>query len=550
VTIYLDYAATTPVDPRVAAAMAECLTDPAAQGNAASATHGLGLAALDRVEHARAAVAALIGAEPREIIFTSGATEANNLALLGVARAARRAAGAHPSTAGKAGQPGRAETRAHIVSARTEHKSVLDACKQLEKEGFAVTLVEPDETGRVPPEAIQTALRDDTLLVSLMLANNEIGVLNDVASVAGLAATRGVLVHTDASQAVGKLPVDVRRLGVDFLSLTAHKFYGPKGIGALYVRESARPRIAPLQFGGGHERGLRSGTLPTHQVVGLGVAATLAREQGAHDAAHARDLAARLARELMTIAHVRFNDRHAEGLPGLVNASFEGVEGESLITGLPEIAVSTGSACSSASREASYVLRALGHGVELAQSSLRLSLGRFSTAAEVDAAATAIRAEVARLRAIAGTAAPEPLTQRPIDPDSSLATGNTLLGRALNPLTRRYFLATARPPQSHAHADVREGGAGREADGTAVRFELEIASGTVKSARFSAYGCPHTVALAAWLCETLEGAHIGDPLPGSPTDWAEKFAVPTEKLGRLLIVEDAIRAAMESARQG
>jgi len=545
VTIYLDYAATTPVDPRVAAVMAECLADPAAQGNAASATHGLGLAALDRVEHARAEVAALIGAQPREIIFTSGATEANNLALLGVARAARRA--------GKAGHGGRAETRAHIVSARTEHKSVLDACKQLEREGFAVTLVEPDEHGRVPPEAIQTAMRDDTLLVSLMLANNEIGVINDVAAVARFAAARGVLLHTDASQAVGKLPVDVRQLGVDLLSLTAHKFYGPKGIGALYVRESARPRIAPLQFGGGHERGLRSGTLPTHQVVGLGLAATLARQQGAHDAAHARDLAARLARELATIAGVRFNDRHAEGVPGLVNASFEGVEGESLITGLPEIAVSTGSACSSASREPSYVLRALGRSVELAQSSLRLSLGRFSTASEVDAAATAIRAEVARLRAIAGTAgtaAPEPLIQRPIDPDSSLATGNSLLGRTLSPLARRYFLAAPRPPQAHPHAGLHAGHAGREADGTAVRFELEFASGTVKSARFSAYGCPHTVAIAAWLCETLQGARIGDPLPGSPTDWAEKFAVPAEKLGRLLIVEDALRAAMDSSRQG
>lgn len=535
-TIYLDYAATTPVDPRVAAVMAECLADPAAQGNAASATHGLGLAASERVERARAEVAALIGAGPREIIFTSGATEANNLALLGVARAARRA-----------GQAG------HIVSARTEHKSVLDACRQLEQEGFAVTRVEPDESGRVPPEAIHMALREDTLLVSVMLANNEIGVVNDVAAVARLAAARGVLVHTDASQAVGKLPVDVRGLGVDFLSLTAHKFYGPKGIGALYVREAARPRIAPLQFGGGHERGLRPGTLPTHQVVGLGAAAALAREQGARDAAHARDLAERLARELATIPGVRFNDRHAEGVPGLVNASFEGVEGESLVTGLPEIAVSTGSACSSASREPSYVLRALGRSAELAQSSLRLSLGRFSTAAEVDVAATAIQGEVARLRALAGGASPGSLAQRPIDPDSSLASGNTLLGRTLNPLARRYFLAAPRAPLAPdgAHrAQLHSGGAGREADGTAVRFELEIAAGSVKSARFSAYGCPHTVALAAWLCETLEGARVGDPLPGNPMDWAEKFAVPAEKLGRLLIVEDALRAVMESARQG
>jgi cysteine desulfurase len=542
-TIYLDYAATTPVDPRVAALMAECLTNPDAQGNPASATHGLGLAASERVEAARAEVAALINATPAEIIFTSGATEANNLALAGVARAARRA--------GTGGQVG----RAHFISARTEHKSVLDALKQLEKEGFTVTLVEPDETGRVPPEAIETALRPDTLLVSLMLANNETGVLNDVAAVAQLSAARGVLVHTDASQMVGKLPVDVRRLGVDFLSLTAHKFYGPKGIGALFVRESARPRIAPLQLGGGHERGLRAGTLPTHQITGLGCAAALARTQGAGDAAHARDLAARLRRELEAIDGVRFNDRHPEGVPGLINASFEGVEGESLVTGLPEIAVSTGSACSSATREPSYVLRALGRSAELAQSSLRLSLGRFTTARDVDAAATAIRAEVTRLRVLAGGRDQPPAPH--VDKDSRLATGNTLLGRSLSPLARRYFLAPARPPEFPDGApstEIRQGEAGRDSEGTRVRFELKIARGTVKSARFSAYGCPHTLAVTAWLCETLEGAPLATAVPnsmelGTPVDWARKFAVPAEKLGRLLVVEDALRAALGLARQ-
>jgi cysteine desulfurase len=540
--IYLDYAASTPLDPRVAAVMAECLTSPEAQANPASATHGPGLAALERVEAARREVAALIGADPAGIVFTSGATEANNLALFGVARAARRADQA---------QKGNPHLAPHIVSARTEHKSVLDALRQLEREGFAVTLVEPDETGRVPPEAIETALRANTILVSLMLANNEIGVLNDVAAVATLAAARGVLVHSDASQAVGKLPVDVRQLAVDFLSLTAHKFYGPKGSGALYVREAARARIAPLHFGGGHERGLRSGTLATHQVVGLGAAARIAREQLVHDAAHARDLATRLARELETIPGMRFNDRHADGAPGLINASFEGVEGESLITGLPEIAVSSGSACSSASREPSYVLRALGRDAELAQSSLRISLGRFTTAAEVDSAATAVRAEVARLRLLAGTStevAAEPRFAR----DSSLATGNTLLGRALSPLARQYFLAPARPPQYPADAmpaDILQGRAGREVDGTAVLFELKIAVGIVKSARFTAYGCPHTVAVVAWLCETLEGARLQTPALGSPTDWARKFAVPAEKLGRLLIVEDALGAALGSMRQ-
>jgi len=544
VTIYLDYAATTPVDPRVAAVMAEALTDRDTQANPASATHGAGLAAQQRVESARAEIAALIGADSREIIFTSGATEANNLAILGAARAAQRAQGG--------AQPGRENTRPHLVSARTEHKSVLDAFRQLEKDGFAVTLVEPDEAGRVPLEAIETAMRTDTLLVSVMLANNETGVVNDVAQIAARVRERGVLMHTDASQAVGKLRVDVRQLDVDFLSFTAHKFYGPKGIGALYVRENSRPRIAAVQFGGGHERGLRSGTLPTHQIAGFAVAAALARKQRDDDAAHARDLAGRLERELETIPGVTFNHRRSDGVPGLLNASFDGVEGESLVTGLPEIAVSTGSACSSATREPSYVLRALGRSTELAQSSLRLSLGRFTTAAEVDTAATAIRCEVSRLRVLAGGAAVDGSGERLVDADSSLATGNTLLGRALNPMARRFFLASPRIPEfpdGGAPSDVRQGRAGRPADGTAVFFELKIADGTVKSARFSAYGCPHTVAVSAWLCEVLEGAPLEAGAPGDPAAWADKFAVPAEKLGRLLVVEDALRAALGYARQ-
>jgi cysteine desulfurase len=526
-TIYLDYAATTPVDPRVAAAMAECLANPDAQANPASVSHGPGLAASDLVEAARAQVATLIGASPREIIFTSGATEANNLALLGVARAARRASG-----------------RGHIVSSRTEHKSVLDTCRQLEKEGFAVTLIEPDAMGRVTVEAARAALRADTLLLSLMLANNEIGVLTDIAGIVEQCRSRGIRVHTDASQAVGKVPVDVELLGVDFLSLTAHKFYGPKGIGALYVRESARASIAPIQFGGGHERGLRSGTLATHQIVGLGVAAAIAQAQGAADAAHARDLAARLWREIEPIPGVTFNGHHECRVPGLLNVSFAGVEGESLITGLAGIAVSSGSACSSATREPSYVLRSLGRDTELAQSSLRLSLGRFTTAADVDEAATAIRDEVARLRTLAGTASSR--AQRSGNPESAPG-GNSLLARALSPLTRRYFLAPAcmpEFPEGSPPPGVRHGRAGRQAEGTAVFFELRIGDGIVKSARFSAYGCPHTLAVVAWLCEVLEGSRLDAGIPGSPADWARKFEVPVEKLGRLLIVEDAMRAAI------
>jgi cysteine desulfurase len=371
--------------------------------------------------------------------------------------------------------------------------------------------------------------------------------MSDLAAFAELCRPRGVLLHTDASQAAGKIPVDVGKLGVDFLSLTAHKFYGPKGIGALYVRESARAKIAPIQFGGGHERGLRPGTLPTHQIVGLGTAAALAGTQQPADAAHARDLAARLWRELEPIPGAIFNGHREARIPGLVNVSFAGVEGESLITGLSGIAVSTGSACSSATREPSYVLRSLGRSTELAQSSLRLSLGRFTTASDVDEAATLIRAHVERLRALAGAVPDQSGTAAASGPAACGVVPGSPLARSLSPISQRYFQAPLRNPrfpEGHAPTDVRHGRAGREAEGTAVLFELQIAGGIVKSARFSAYGCPHTVAVVAWLCEVLEGSRLESASFGSPADWAQKFEVPAEKLGRLLIVEDALRAAI------
>jgi cysteine desulfurase len=533
-TIYLDHAATTPVDARVAAAMSAILTSRDAQANAASSTHGAGLAVAARVAAARASVAALVGAQPHEIVFTSGATESNNLALLGVARAASRA--------GK---------RGHLVSSRAEHKSVLDALKQLGKDGFDVTLLDPDEQGRVPPEAVRTALRDDTLLVSIMLANNEIGSINDVAAIGAVCRARGVPLHTDAAQAVGKIPVDVARLDVDFLSLTAHKIYGPKGIGALFVRETARPKIAPVSFGGGHERGLRSGTLATHQIVGFAAAAELARADPDIEARRQTGLRDRLWQRLAELPGVLRNGAPEQSLPGLLNASFPDVEGESLLTMLTGLAVSSGSACSSATREPSYVLRALGRDTELAQSSLRLSLGRATTEADVDAAACEIVQAFSRLLVLAGRAAmpggpsveqwqaPAPL------PDS-------LMAHALNAEAQRCFRA---PPRPRRHVtgpvppNVRIGRAGRQEDGTVVLFELELSEspagsdGSVKSARFNAYGCPHTLAVAAWLCEVVEGARLDAGIPGTPADWAAKFEVPVEKLGRLLIVEDALRAA-------
>lgn len=532
-TIYLDYAATTPVDPRVAEAMCLALKSPDLAGNAASFTHVPGLQARETIEKSRAVIARSVGAAAREILFTSGATESNNLAILGVAAAARRIAGALPAGERK---------RPHFVSARTEHKSVLDTFKELERQGADVTWLEPDEWGRIPPEAVRTALREHTLLVSVMHANNELGCINDVAAISAVCRERGVLLHSDASQSAGKIDCDVATLGVDFLSFTAHKMYGPKGIGALYVRESARPSIAPIQFGGGHERGLRSGTLATHQVIGFSVAAMRAGETRAQDAAATRSLRARLTRALEGIPGVLFNTLPGEqSLPGILNVSFEGVEGESLVTGLGDLAVSTGSACSSATREPSYVLRALGRDTELAQSSLRLSFGRFTTEAEIDEAAGALRREVSRLRRMAGGEG--------FDEASDEGAGCDVAGPpapALTPLGQRHFRKTPRPPRFPAGplpAGFRRGRAGRRSEGTEVAFELEIDGGFVKSARFSAYGCPHTLAVSSWLCEVLEGRKLDAALPGAPADWAERFEVPAEKLGRLLIVEDALRAA-------
>jgi cysteine desulfurase len=479
--IYLDYAATTPVDPAVAEAMGRCLTEPDALGNASSATHVFGRRAAERIERARAQVAALLGASPGEILFTSGATESNNLAVLGAARA-------------------NAHRGRHIVSSRIEHKAVLDPLKRLEKEGFTVTLLSPDRSGRVDPAALGAALRPDTVLASIMLVNNEIGVIQDVAAIGALCRARGVLFHTDAAQAAGKIPLDVHALPVDFMSVTAHKLYGPKGAGALYVRSEARARLQPILFGGGQERGLRPGTLATHQIVGLGVACNLAHR--GLEAEHARlaGLRTRLWQGLAKLDGVHANGEGAPCVPGILNVSFEGVEGESLVTGLGGLAISTGSACNSASAEPSYVLRALGRDTQLAQSSLRLSFGRFSLPEHIDLAADAIRREVMRLRMLS------PASEPAVRPSAAEALGE----------------------------------AGRPGQEVWVRFRLTIQDGIVKSALFRAYGCPHTLTVAAWLAERVRGRGRADLVPGTPAEWAETLAVPVEKLGRLLVVEDAL----------
>jgi len=492
--IYLDYAATTPVDPAVAEAMSRCLIAPEGLGNASSATHLFGRRVAGQIEGARAQIAALIGAAPAEIFFTSGATESDNLALLGGARA-------------------NAHRGRHIVSSRIEHKAVLDPLKRLEKEGFAVTLLAPDRSGRIDPAAVAAALRADTVLVSIMLVNNEIGVIQDIAAIGALCRTRGVLFHSDAAQAVGKIPLDVHAMPLDLMSITAHKFYGPKGVGALYVRSEARPHLQPILFGGGQEKGLRPGTLPTHQIVGLGVACDLARRGLTAEHACLAGLRRRLWEGLAGLGGVHANGEGAPCVPGILSLSFEGVEGESLVTGVHELAASTGSACNSASAEPSYVLRALGRDTQLAQSSLRLSFGRFSLPEHIDLAVDAIRREVTRLRTLSPASEPHGV------PDEAEA------GRG------------AAAPVSGIPIVGEAGGPGQEAW---VRFRLRIQDGVVKSALFKAYGCPHTLAVAAWVSQRLRGRGRADLAPGTPAEWADALAVPVEKLGRLLVVEDAL----------
>jgi cysteine desulfurase len=478
--VYLDYAATTPVDPAVAEAVARSLGVSQGLGNASSATHGFGRRAAERIERSRAEVAALIGAAAAEIVFTSGATESNNLAVLGAARA-------------------NAHRGRHIVSSRIEHKALLDPLKRLEREGFLVTRVAPDRRGRVEAQAVAAALRPDTVLASIMLVNNEIGVIQDVGAIGALCRARGVLFHTDAAQAVGKIPLDVHALPLDFMSFTAHKLYGPQGIGALYVRSEARAHLQPILFGGGQERGLRPGTLPTHQIVGFGAACELARR--GLEAEHERlaGLREQLWKGLAPLGGAHANGEGAPCVPGILSVSFEGVEGESLVAGLPELALATGSACNSASGEPSYVLRALGRDTQLAQSSLRLSYGRFTLPEHIDLAVAAIRREVQRLR-------------------------------GLSPASER---ADARPGEALGEA----GGPGAD---VWVRFRVEVRDGCVKSALFKAYGCPHTLAVTAWVTERLRGRSRVDLAPGTPAEWADAHAVPVEKLGRLLVVQDAL----------
>ncbi|MGL4249627.1 MAG: IscS subfamily cysteine desulfurase [Aeromonas sp.] len=377
--IYLDYSATCPVDPRVAEKMMQCLTMDGLFGNPASRSHRFGWQAEEAVDLARNQVAELIGADPREIVFTSGATEANNLAIKGAAH--------FYSGKGK-----------HIITSKTEHKAVLDTCRQLEREGFEVTYLEPMPNGLFSMAQIEGALRDETILISIMHVNNEIGVVQDIAAIGELCRSRKILLHVDAVQSVGKVPVDVEALKVDLLSMSAHKVYGPKGIGALYVRRKPRVRLEAQMHGGGHERGMRSGTLPTHQIVGMGEAFRIAKAEMAKESERIMVLRQRLWDGLKDIEAVYLNGDLEHRVAGNLNVSFAYVEGESLIMALKDLAVSSGSACTSASLEPSYVLRALGLNDELAHSSIRFSIGRFTTEEEIDYAIRLIRDSIGRLR--------------------------------------------------------------------------------------------------------------------------------------------------------
>ena len=541
--VYLDYAATTPVDPRVAARMAECLTLEGVFGNPGSTSHAYGDAARALVEMARAQVAAAVGADPAEIIWTSGATESNNLALFGVASYYR-------------------DVGRHIVTVRTEHKAVLDPCRELERRGWRVTYLVPGQTGVLAPAQVGAALQPDTVLVSVMHVNNEIGVIQPLAAIAELCARHGkAFLHVDAAQSAGKCPVDFTALGADLMSLSGHKAYGPKGVGALVISARRRVQLQALQYGGGQERNLRPGTLATHQVVGMGAAFELAAASQAREALHTARLQDRLWRGLQALGGVLRNGDAEHTVAQLLNVSIEGVEGESLLAEIrPDIAVSTGSACTSATREPSYVLRALGREERLAESSLRFSLGRFSSDADVDAALRAVSRAVARLRRLAAprvdgpptSVGPRPVGPRPV---GRPPVGRPPVGRPPD-IPSNYNDLTWDRFQSAAMAgvlsgpDVRRGAAGSRGQGTWVQFDLQVTAGhrvpTVMAVRYLAYGCPHVIAVADWIAQIAVGRVADGVLPESIASLRERFDVPTEKLGRLLVIEDAWMAATSS----
>lgn len=481
-SIYLDHAATTPTDPEVIAAMTAVLGASPPLGNPSS-QHAAGRRAAATIDQARTELATLVGAAAEQIVFTSGATEADNLAVLGIAR-------------------GRASFGRHLVVSTIEHKAVLDPARRLERAGWQVSWLEPTRDGRITPAALAAAIRPDTQLVSIMHANNETGVVQDLPALVRIARERGVLFHTDGAQTVGKCPLDFSAWDLDLLSVSAHKFYGPAGIGALVVSSRARPWLEPLMSGGGQERGLRPGTLPTALIAGLGVAARLARARMADDARELEILAQRLKTALVSLPGLRFNDHPHARLPGLVSLSIEGVEGESLLAALPDLHLSSGAACDSATGEPSSVLRAQGVPTELAQATLRISFGRGNVAQDVDRAAESIRRVVLDLRAED---------------------------------------APGLPPGE----GWRVGEAGTLREGAKVRAYLQVdRAGRIATLVFRAAACPDTRRAMSALVARAPGVDLRTLAGlGTPLEWQREWGVPIEKLGRLLVVEDAVRRA-------
>lgn len=507
--IYLDHAATTPLDTTVLQAMLPWLQE--GFGNPAS-EHSQGLRARAAVEKARAQVAALIGALPEEIVWTSGATESNNLAIKGALEF-------------------RGLRNAHLLTSRIEHKAVLDTCRYLETQGARVTYLKPDSSGRITVEQVLGALTPETALVSLMWVNNEIGTINEVEKLAPLLRERGILFHVDAVQAAGKLPIDLAQTPIDLLSVSAHKIHGPKGVGALFVRKRPRARLSPQMHGGGHEQGMRSGTLPTHQIVGLGEAFRLAQLSMADDGQRIAGLRDELWRRLQVLPGVHLNGEAALRAPHILNVSFEGVEGESLRAMLGDIAVSSGSACSSATREPSFVLRALGRDDELAGSSLRFSLGRGTTAAEIGRTAERVIEVVHWLRELSPAS--------PGSAQDAAPNGGNAFAYA-EPVWQRFS-----EPQNAGELQgdgVLSAEAGSPAAKSLLKLQLKMAQGVVSQAAFRAYGCPTAIAVGEWLAASLPGQKPAEWSRISASGIRQALEIPDDRAHCALMGEDVIRA--------
>ena len=515
--IYLDHAATTPLNTEVLQAMLPWLQE--GYGNPAS-EHAHGLRARAAVEKARAQVAALIGASAEEIVWTSGATESNNLAIKGALEF-------------------RGLRNAHLVTSRIEHKAVLDTCRHLETQGARVTYLKPDASGRITVEQVLQALTADTALVSLMWVNNEIGTINEVEKLAPLLRERGILFHVDAVQAVGKLPINLAQIPIDLLSVSAHKIYGPKGVGALFVRKRPRARLAPQIHGGGHEQGMRSGTLPTHQIAGLGEAFRLIGLSMADDTQRLTALRDDLWQRLQVLPRIHLNGEGGPRAPHILNVSFEGAEGESLRAMLGDVAVSSGSACSSATREPSFVLRALGRDDELAGSSLRFSLGRNTTAQEIEQAAARVIEAVRWLRQLS--------PESPVSTgEATAANGGNAFGYA-EPIWQRFSQPT------HAGELQGEGvltaEAGSPAAKSLLRMQIKMGPGVVSDVAFRAYGCPTAIAVGEWLAVSLTAQ--------KPAEWSRLTAskirqaleIPDDRAHCALMGEDVVRALVKQVER-